>query len=192
MSFVHPTVAARRFLARHPSAYWVAVVVLAAGAAVAVHGEVRALRDARAGWATRAEVWVALSETEPGEPVRARRVEVPAALASPAAADDPRGGVARHRISAGEIITATDVGDLSGRLALVPDGWRAVSIVEAPRSAARRGDRVDVVSDGVTIAAAAIVVGHHDDVTLVAVPADAGPLVALAGSSAAITLLGIP
>jgi hypothetical protein len=102
--------------------------------------------------------------------------------------------VARQHIAEGEVVTIVDVGrgDRSGPLGLAPDGWLAVPIVESPASGAAIGDRVRLAGDGMVIAAEAVIVGHHDDVTLVAVPAGVAPLVAAAAESGGLVVLLAP
>jgi hypothetical protein len=135
---------------------------------------------------------MASDDAGPGDAIVAREVAVPQALVPAGAIDGTTGHTARRRIGAGQVLTELDVVGGPAPLGLVPAGWRAVPIVESPTSGASVGDTVDVASDGVVIAERALVVGHHDDVTLVAVPADRAPLVPLAASSGSITLLRLP
>jgi hypothetical protein len=65
----------------------------------------------------------------------------------------------------------------------------AVPIVESPPSGAAVGDRVRVVADGVVLSADALVVGYHDDVTLVAVPEQVAPILPPAADSGGLALL---
>jgi hypothetical protein len=97
-------------------------------------------------------------------------------------------------VSAGEIVTAVDVGrgGQAGPAALLPDGWAAVPIVESPAAGAPIGARVQVVGDGVVLAGDAIVAGYHDDVTLVGVPADVAAMVAAGAQAGGVTLLVVP
>lgn len=104
----------------------------------------------------------------------------------------PAGAVARRRVSAGFPLAGADVAARPAPLGLVPDGWLAAPLVESPRSGADVGDRVRVVADGVAVAPEALVVGFVGDATLVATPADAAPLVALADASGQVTLLRVP
>jgi hypothetical protein len=123
---------------------------------------------------------------------------VPIALVPPSAigtgVDDIAGLVARQHVGTGEIVTTDDVGRLgqTAPAALVPDGWLAVPIVESPASGAQVGARVQIVSDGVVLAPDGRVVGYHDDVTLVAVPADAAPAIPAAAAAGGVALLLVP
>ncbi len=194
MSLVHPAVAVRRLVARRPIIYWFAVLAIAAVVSLSIQREVAQLREVRSRWRTTATVLVARDDAAPGDTIEVDAVEVPAALAPPSAVGLDALGErpVRRRIDAGDIVTELDLAPRSGALALVPVTWRAVPVVESPRSDAAVGDRVDVVSDGVVIAADALVVGGHDAVTLVAVPADVAPLLPLAASASSVTLLRVP
>ena len=109
------------------------------------------------------------------------------------AADGSGEFVARQPVSKGEIVTEVDVGrEGGGALALVPDGWLAVPVLESPASGAAIGTRVHVVSDGVVLTDEAVVVGYHDDVTLVAVPASAAPMLPVASDNGSLALLMAP
>ena len=91
-------------------------------------------------------------------------------------------------------MTTIDVGRAgqAGPAALLPDGWAAVPIVEAPAAGAPIGARVQIAGDGVVLAADAIVVGYHDDVTLVAVPVDVAAMVAAGAQAGGVALLLVP
>ena len=75
---------------------------------------------------------------------------------------------------------------------MIPAGWLAVPIRESPASGARLGDRVHVVSDGFVISADGLVVGVHDDATLVAVPSDEAPSIPASADAGGLTLLLVP
>lgn len=154
-----------------------------------------ALADAREAWGDTVPVLVARRPLAPGDPLAGNVDEVrwPAALVpSGRAAGVPAGAVARRRVSAGFPLAGADVAARPAPLGLVPDGWLAAPLVESPRSGADVGDRVRVVADGVAVAPEALVVGFVGDATLVATPADAAPLVALADASGQVTLLRVP
>lgn len=194
MSLVHPAVALRRLVARRPIVYWLAVALFGAIAVGAVASEVRSLGAERDRWSTTAAVPIASRDGRPGEVPAVDVVDVPVAIAPPSAVDPSRidARPLRRHVAAGDIVTELDLAPRSGALALVPTGWRAVPITESPASASEVGDRVDVVSDGIVIAADALVVGSHDSVTLVAIPVEVAPLVPLAASTSSVTLLRVP
>ena len=123
---------------------------------------------------------VAAAAHDPGQLLTVRAVDWPAALVPAGAVSDvDDGAVARLPLAAGDPIRAADVA-APGPLALVPDGWLAVPMIESPVSGATIGDRVQVVSEGVVIAPDAVVVGFVDDAILVAAPAESALLLALA------------
>ena len=100
------------------------------------------------------------------------------------------GAAARHRLGAGEIVVDVDVAATTAPRSLIPPGWLGVAVVETVASGAIVGDHVVVASDGVRLAADALVVGHGDGVTVVAVPDDEAPIVAAAsGSTGGVALL---
>jgi hypothetical protein len=193
-------VAARRLLVRRPWVYWFAVGALAAGAYASVGSHTAARDAARAEWGATTPVLVARTPLAPGDALdgRVAIAQWPAAIVPPDAlvALAP-GRVARQHVAPGDAVGALDVAPDGGPLALVPDGWVAVPVVESPASGAAVGDRVQVTSEGVLLAHDGVVVGSvvgatAGDVTLVAVPADVAPLLAAAADSGQLTLLRVP
>ena len=179
-----PTVRLRRLIARHPALRWTAIIVSCGGFALSVWSHRADVDEARAAWGSATAVWVAEADTAPGETIIARAVDVPDAVApADATGHDPSGSTARQHVGRGEIVTSVDVAGGSGALALVPDGWLAVAVSERVPSGALVGERVLVVADGAVIADEAVVVGVGDGASSIAVPPDAGPLVALADES---------
>jgi hypothetical protein len=174
----------RRLLARHPALRWIAIVVTCGGFVLSTWSHRTDVADARSAWGSTSRLWVAEADVAPGEPLEARSIEVPDAVApADPAVTDPSGSAARQRVGRGEIITAVDVAGGSGALALVPDGWIVVAVAERVPSGAQVGDRVTVVAEGSVIAEAGLVVGVGEVATSIAVPAERGPLVALADES---------
>ena len=186
-------VAWRRLVARHPWVHWLLVGTLTAAAASAAAGRMDDVAAARAAWGDTREVLVATGDIAPGEPVDAAVVRVPTAVAPPGAvpAGDRAGLVARQHIGTGEIVAGSDVVG-AGELALVPPGWLAVPVAESPPSGAQAGERVQLVSDGIVLAPDAVVAGRHDDVTLIAVPADVAPGVPAAAAAGSLVVLRAP
>lgn len=186
----------RRLVARRPWLYWCLVGACALAGGISVNGRVEELDIERRSWGDRRQVLMSVTATATGEPVIASVTEVPVSLVPDDALSPGRDRaplIARHALAGNHILTELDVageGD-TGPMALVPEGWLAVPIVEAPPSDAPIGEPIVVASDG-TVVADGTVVGHHDDVTLVAVPAGRAASVAAAAQQAAITLLRAP
>ncbi|MEY2957557.1 MAG: hypothetical protein RLZZ01_125 [Actinomycetota bacterium] len=145
---------------------------LAIATTVTVSGEVADSRTAQRAWGTTTAVWITTRDVAEGEPVVARSRSVPLGIRPPSAADDPVGRTARRPIGIGEIVTDADV-DVADRP--IPAGWLIAPVLELVPSGATPGDRVRVVGDGFVIAPEGIVTAVHDDITLVAVPADLAP-----------------
>jgi hypothetical protein len=190
-------VVVRRLLARRPWIYWLAVLVLVLAIAGAVRQRVAGIDAARRGWGETQAVLVARHDVRPGETIEIDVRDVPLAIVPTAALTTDAAGsalVARQDVSAGEIVTSTDVGrgGRDGVSALLPDGWAAVPIVESPSLGAAVGARVQIASDGIVLAPDAIIVGYHDDVTLVAVPADVAPMVGAAAEADGVSVLLLP
>jgi hypothetical protein len=190
-------VALRRLLARRPWIHWLVVLTAAVATGAALRERVNAIDEARQAWGDARDVLVARADTRPGESLDVDVRDVPSAVVPQGALelDASRAQlVARQDVSAGEIVTAVDVGrgGQVGPAALLPDGWAAVPIVESPAAGAPIGSRVRVAGDGVVLAGDAIVVGYHDDVTLVGVPADAAAMVAAGAQAGGVALLLLP
>jgi hypothetical protein len=185
-------VAVRRVLVKHPWIYWLVVAVAAAGAGAAMLERVDRVDAERAAWGETRSVWVAAIDHEPGDPLTVERRELPRAVVADGAADAVAGLTARQHVAAGEIVHDSDIVALTGPQALTPAGWLVVPVNESPASGATSGDRAQVVGDGVVLSADALVVGHHDGSTLVAVPADEAASVAALAMRDGVTLLLIP
>jgi hypothetical protein len=190
-------VAVRRLLVRRPWIYWAMMLAASAAAAVVVADRMQRVDDARAAWGDTRAVLVATADAAPGETLSVEVRQLPVAVV-PAAALDPDEGeqapLARQHVAAGEIVTTVDVagGGRSGPLALVPDGWLAIPIVEATPSGAATGDRVELASGGIVIAREALVVAGGDQVTLLAVPPDVAAMIPAAAEADGVTLLRKP
>ena len=178
----------RRVLARRPWIYWTIVVAVAAAGAIATASVLGAVEDERSRWGETAVVLVATRDVAAGEPLSGLTVErrYPVAMIPPGAITtlEP-GAAARHGLGAGEIVVDVDVAATTAPRSLIPRGWLAVAIVEGVASGATIGDHVVVASEGVRLAGDALIVGHADGVTIVAVPDDEAPMVAAASSSTA-------
>ncbi len=178
----------RRVLARRPWIYWTIVVGVAVAGAIATASVLGGVDDERARWGETAVVVVTTRGVTPGEVLAGLTAEhrYPIAMIPPGAVTSLEQGVAaRHRLGAGEIVVDVDVAATTAPRSLTPRGWLAVAIVEGVASGATIGDHVVVASEGVRLADDALVVGHGDGVTIVAVPEDEAPMVAAASSSSA-------
>ncbi len=190
MSALHRlAVAARRLGGRHPWVHWLLVGAVALAAAASIHDRVRRLDAEREAWGETRAVWVTSRAVAAGDTIVAVPRDVPVAMLPDHPAIDVDGLVARHPIGSGEIVTDVAVAVDRGPASLVPDGWLAVPVVESPRVGAAVGEHVQAASEGFVIAPEALVVAVFDDVTLVAAPPDAAPLIAAAADAGTITLL---
>jgi hypothetical protein len=178
----------RRLLARRPWIYWAIVAAVATTGAIATASVLRGVDDERARWGDSAVVLVATRDVAAGEPLADLITEhrYPIAMIPPGAVTSlETGAAARHRLAAGEIVVDVDVAATTAPRSLIPHGWLAVAIAEGVASGATVGDHVVVASEGIRLAIDALVVGHRDGVTVVAVPDDEAPAVAAASNSPA-------
>ncbi len=189
----HTRITITRMIALHPSVWWIMVALVAAMMSWSIHQRLAAVDLARDRWGDQIEVVVADRAFEPGDPITVHTMTVPAALVPDQAISDPSDAdhsIARGPIDEGTIITWSLITP-AGPLALVPPEWRVVAVVESPSSGATTGERVDLVHEGVLLAADAIVIGDHEDATLVAVPADHAAQIALAAETG-LSLVRVP
>lgn len=187
----------RRILVRRPWIYWLLVALAALGAAASMLERSDRVDAARDSWGRTRTVWVATVDHAPGDELAVERREIPAAAVGGDPVDAVDGDaidglVARQHVGDGEIVNRSDVVALGGPQALAPADWLVVPILESPPSGASVGDRARAVADGVVISDEALVVGHHADATLIAVPAEVAPLVPAAADSGRLTLLLVP
>jgi hypothetical protein len=183
----------RRVLARRPWIYWTIVAAVAAAGAIATASVLRGVDDERARWGDTATVLVAKRDVAAGESLAHVLAErrYPVAMIPIGALESLEvGAAARHRLVAGEIVVDVDVAASTAPRSFIPPGWLGVAVIESVASGAIVGDRVVVASEGVRLAADALVVGGSDGVTVVAVPDDEAPTVAAAsGSTGGVSLL---
>ena len=188
------TVATRRVLAKRPWIHWFVVLVAALGATLAVMDHTTGVDAAKESWGRTRTVWVATADLAPGDPMLVESRDVPAAMVEGDAIGegDLDDAVVKQRIGRGEIVHRSDIAVASGPRAMTPDGWLVVAVLESPPSGAAVGDRAVVVADGVTIGEDALVVGHHDAATLVAMPAQDAQHVPAAADAGGVALLILP
>lgn len=190
---------------RPPPRRLVVVVLLALVVGVAVHRTTAtATRRAAALGQTRSVV-VATADLDAGatiDPGDVEIVERPVAhLPEGAVGDDPTGSSLRASVSAGEILVAHRLAgaDRSGAAALVPVGWRAITVpVVDAALPAQPGDLVDVIASfdptlrardpSLVIAADAVVVDIGEDGVTVAVTRARVTEVAFALANGIVTL----
>jgi hypothetical protein len=188
-------VSTRRLLIKRPWIYWLIVGAVAIGVAAEVHDRLNTVDEAADEWGTTRVVLVAESEMRPGQELNVSLRHLPLAIVPDAALDPAKavdGPVVRQYIASGEIVTDRDVVARNVPQSLIPDGSLAVPVLEAPQSGAMVGDWVQLVSDGFVVSERALVVGHVDDATLLAVPGSEAPMVAAAAQADAITLVLMP
>ena len=182
----------RRILVRRPWIYWLLVALAALGAAASMLERTERVDASRQAWGRTRAVWVAETALAPGDPLRAQRRDVPTAVVEGEVVETVEGLVARQHLGRGEIVHRFDVVAPSGPQAMTPAGWLVVPVLESPSSGASIGDRARAVADGVVLSNDAVVVGHHGDVTLLAVPSDVAPLLPAAADTGRLTLLLVP
>jgi hypothetical protein len=189
---MHPVARLRHVLARRPWLYWAAVVVLAAGIALAAASAVAGVDDARRAWGATRQVVVAATDLAPGDPLAGRTEQQshPLPMVPPRALEAaPPDAVARQHVAAGEVLVDLDLAAGQVPVALIPEGWLGVPVAEQVPTGAAIGDHVAAASGGTVLAAEAVVVSRGDGTLVVAVPADEAPAVAVAASTGDLTLL---
>ncbi len=182
----------RRVLVKRPWIYWLIVALAALGAAASISERSERVDEARVSWGRSRQVWVSVTDHAPGDPLDVERRDVPESIVEGDVVERADGVVARQHIGRGEIVHRSDVVAPTGPQAMTPPGWLVVPVVESPPSGAQLGDRARAVADGVVVSHDALVVGHHDDVTLIAVPDAVAPLIPAAADAGRLTLLLVP
>lgn len=171
----------RSFVARHRAVYWSFVVCLMLVVGVTVSTQSRGVVRAREAWGRSIDVWVSRTDTLPGQAINTQRMAMPAAMVpgSAVTAAPPAGSVARQHVADGEIVVSTDIG--TGRLPLLPDGWRAVAIAADDTTIALAvGDHVDIVAGGSVVSADGVVVEVQPGAATIGVIEASAPVVAAA------------
>jgi len=149
-------------------------------------------------------VLIATRSIEQGDIITAQLFSLrtlPRAAVAPTALHDlPTGLVAQQSISIGELLTTTNTGTSTSKQLQLPTGFRSVAVV--PPSALppmQVGDHVDIIANGVVLAADALVLSLIENTTgavtgvitgvIVAVPAEFSAAVASAAAIGDATLV---
>jgi hypothetical protein len=145
-------------------------------------------------------VLIATSSIKPGDIISTQLFSLrtfPRSAVAPTALHDlPTGLVAQQSISIGELLTTTNTGMTASTQLQLPIGLRSVAIVPpAALPPMRVGDHVDIIANGVVLAADALVLSLMENTTgevigvIVAVPAELSAAVASAAAIGDATLV---
>jgi len=190
---MHVVARARQFLAIHPWVYWAVVLAVAAVVALAVHRQLSLLEEARAQWQTTRTVLVADSPLMPGDQIDASARTLPlAAIPDSAIEQVPAGSLLRQRVSAGEVLVATDLTQAHGPAARTAPGTVVVGLTDSLSRDVAIGLSVQVVAEGLVLASEATVVEVIDEVIFVAVSEREAPAIAAAAHSGLTSLVYVP
>ena len=154
------------------------------------------MQSATASLGSTTTVLIATSNIEPGDIITTQlsslRSLPRSAVTSTALHDLQIGLVAQQSISIGELLTTTNTGTSATQQLQLPAGFRSVAIVPpAALPPMQVGDHVDIIANGVVLAADALVLGLIEDTigVIVAVPADLSAAVASAAAIGDATLV---
>ena len=145
-------------------------------------------------------VLIATSDIKPGDlitPQLFNRHTLPRSAVAPTALHDVQIGlVAQQSISIGELLTTTNTGTSTSKQLQLPVGFRSVAIVPpAALPPMQVGDHVDIIANGVVLAADALVLSLMENTTgvitgvIVAVQAELSAAVASAAAIGDATLV---
>jgi Flp pilus assembly protein CpaB len=145
-------------------------------------------------------VLIATRSIEQGDIITAQLFSLrtlPRAAVAPTALHDPQFGlVAQQSISIGELLTTTNTGTSTSKQLQLPAGFRSVAIVPpAALPPMQVGDHVDIIANGVVLAADALVLSLMENTTgvitgvIVAVQAELSAAVASAAAIGDATLV---
>ena len=190
---MHVAVQARHFLARHPWVYWAAVLSLAAVVAFTLHRQSSLLEEARDRWQTTRIVLVADTDLSPGDPIETSSKTLPlAAIPESAIAEIPTGSRLRQRVASGEVLVTADITQIPGPAARAAPGTMVVGLTDPLSRQVQVGMAVQIVAEGIVLAATATVVETSGDVIYVAVAEHEAPVVAAAAQSGLAALIYVP
>ncbi len=149
-------------------------------------------------------VLIAASDIKPGDLITPQlfvvRTFPRSAVAQTALHDVQLGSIAQQSISSGELLTTTNTGTSTSKQLQLPVGFRSVAIVPpAALPPMQVGDHVDIIANGIVLAADALVLSLMENTTgasngavlgvVVAVPAELSAAVASATAIGDATLV---
>jgi hypothetical protein len=161
------------------------------------------MQSATASLGSTTPVLIATSSIKPGDIITDQLFSLhtlPRAAVAPTALHDVQIGlVAQQSISIGELLTTTNTGTSASQQLQLPTGFRSVAIVPpAALPPMQVGDHVDIIANGVVLAADALVLSLMENTTgavndevvgvIVAVPAELSAAVASAAAIGDATL----
>ncbi len=154
------------------------------------------MQSATASLGLTTSVLIATNNIEPGDLITTQLFSLrtlPRAAVAPTALHDLQTGlVAQQSISIGELLTTTNTGTSTSKQLQLPVGFRSVAIVPpAALPPMQVGDHVDIIANGIVLAADALVLSLIEDTTgvIVAVPAELSAAVASAAAIGDATLV---
>lgn len=176
----------------------IAVLVCCAGLTFFV--TLRRMQSATASLGLTTPVLIATSSIKPGDIITTQLFNLrtlPRAAVAPTALHDLQIGlVAQQPISIGELLTTTNTGTSTSKQLQLPVGFRSVAVVPpAALPPMQVGDHVDIIANGVVLAADALVLSLMENTTgvitgvIVAVPAELSAAVASAAAIGDATLV---
>jgi hypothetical protein len=154
------------------------------------------MQSATASLGLTTSVLIATSNIEPGDIITTQLFSLrtlPRSAVAPTALHDLQTGlVAQQSISIGELLTTTNTGASASEQLQLPVGFRSVAIVPpAALPPMQVGDHVDIIANGIVLAADALVLSLIEDTigVIVAVPAELSAAVASAAAIGDATLV---
>ena len=162
------------------------------------------MQSATASLGSTTPVLIATSSIKPGDIITDQLFglhTLPRSAVAPTALHDVQFGlVAQQSISIGELLTTTNTGTSASQQLQLPTGFRSVAIVPpAALPPMQVGDHVDIIANGVVLAADALVLSLMENTTgavigevvgvIVAVPAELSAAVASAAAIGDATLV---
>ena len=154
------------------------------------------MQSATASLGSTTPVLIASSNIEPGDIITTQLFSLrtlPRSAVTPTALHDLQTGlVAQQSISIGELLTTTNTDTSTSKQLQLPVGFRSVAIVPpAALPPMQVGDHVDIIANGIVLAADALVLSLIEDTigVIVAVPAELSAAVASAAAIGDATLV---
>ena len=154
------------------------------------------MQSATASLGSTTPVLIASSNIEPGDIITTQLFSLrtlPRSAVTPTALHNLQIGlVAQQSISIGELLTTTNTGTSTSKQLQLPVGFRSVAIVPpAALPPMQVGDHVDIIANGIVLAADALVLSLIEDTigVIVAVPAELSAAVASAAAIGDATLV---